>query len=392
MQQERFRPDAAGPLQGVRVLDLSQVLVGNVLTAVLADLGADVIKIEPPRGDPLRLWMDGGQPLHWKLYARNKRSLVLDLKQPGPREVLSRLIGTAHILVENFRPGVLDRLGFPASRLFELKPSLVVARISGWGQTGPYRDRPGFGTMVEAASGFAHKNGFPDGPPVLPNLGLADNIAGLYGATAVMVALREVEVKGGQGQEIDLSLLEPMLSVLGPDAAAAKVTGNAPARVGNRSSTAAPRNLYLSKDGKYLALSASTQDMTLRLFRAMGREELIDDPRFASNSARLVHIEALDAIIGEFMGQRTLAENLAFFEAAEVTVGPVQDAFQIMADPHVQARGSLVELPDADAGSLPMHPVVPRLSRTPGALRFAAPALNQHEAEILAELGLRAKD
>jgi crotonobetainyl-CoA:carnitine CoA-transferase CaiB-like acyl-CoA transferase len=383
----RFDPDATGPLDGVRVLDLSRLIAGNILTHALADMGADVIKIEPAAGDPLRAWTLQGVAVQWKVYGRNKRSIVLDLKSPHDTLILRRLIGTAQVVVENFRPGVLDRLGFGFSELMSLRPGLVVARITGWGQTGPYRNRPGFGTLVEAASGFAFKNGFPDRPPLLPNLGLADSIAGLYGASAVLAALREVEVKGGAGQEIDLSLLEPILSILGADQAVYRVTGQAPQRTGNRTPLTAPRNIYATRDGRYLALSASTEDMAFRLFRAMGQPDLCTDPRFSTNHQRVQNVELLDTMIEAFIGDRTQAENLAFFESEQITVGPIYDAAEVMADPHVIARGSIIEVEDADAGSLPMHDVVPRFSRTPGALRRPAPELDEHREEILRELG-----
>ena len=237
------------PLEGVRILDMSRLVVGNMMTHVLADMGADVIKIEPPEGDSLRAWKLSGVPVQWRVYSRNKRSLVLDLKSDVDRATLASLVETADILVENFRPGVLDRLGFPLTKLHALRPSLVVVRISGWGQTGPYKNRPGFGTLVEAASGFAYKNGWPDGPPLLPNLGLADSVAGLYAASAALAALRETEVNGGAGQEIDISLLEPIISILGADQAVHRVTGAAPGRHGNRTPLSAPRNLYVTRDG-----------------------------------------------------------------------------------------------------------------------------------------------
>ena len=388
MTAAAYLPDAPCPMDGVRVLDLTRLVVGNILTQVLADMGGDVIKVEPPEGDSLRAWKVNGVSVQWKVYARNKRSIVLNLKADDDREVFRRLVSTSQILVENFRPGVLDRLGFPIETLHALQPKLVIVRISAWGQTGPYRNRPGFGTLVEAASGFAHKTGFPDGPPVLPNLGLADGIAGLYGASAALVALREVEVGGGRGQEIDLSLLEPILSILGADQAVYRASGEVPGRQGNRSNLSAPRNTYATKDGRYVALSASTPEMVTRLCEAIGRPDLLTDPRFRTNADRVRNVEALDEIIGAFMSARTQAEVLAFFEAAEVTVGPVYDAVQLMEDAHVQARGAIVEVPDDELGSLPMHAVVPRLSRTPGALRRPAPDLNQHAAELLAELGL----
>jgi crotonobetainyl-CoA:carnitine CoA-transferase CaiB-like acyl-CoA transferase len=290
--------------------------------------------------------------------------------------------------VENFRPGVLERLGIGPDVLHALQPKLVIVRISGWGQTGPYRNRPGFGTLVEAASGFAHKNGFADGPPLLPNLGLADSIAGIYGASAALVALREAEVKGGSGQEVDISLLEPILSVLGADQAVHRVTGEIPGRHGNRTPLSSPRNIYETSDAGFVALSASTPGMVVRLFTAIGRADLINDDRFDTNAKRVKNVEQLDAIIGGFIRRKTLAENLAFFDEAEVTVGPIYDAVQLMNDEHVQVRGSIIEVSDDEVGSLPMHAVVPRFSRTPGTIRRQAPRLNEHAAELLAELGL----
>jgi crotonobetainyl-CoA:carnitine CoA-transferase CaiB-like acyl-CoA transferase len=382
---EQYAREAKCPLDGVRVLDLSRLVAGNMLTHVLADLGADVIKVEPPEGDSLRAWKLNGVCVQWKVYARNKRSIVLNLKKPEDKDIFCRLVASAQILVENFRPGVLDRLGFSLEDMHRIQPKLVVMRISGWGNTGPYRDKPGFGTLVEAASGFAFKNGFPDREPLLPNLGLADSIAGLYGASAVLVALREAERDGGKGQEIDLSLLEPMISVLGADQAVHRVTGEVPTRTGNRTKLSAPRNIYLTRDGGYVALSASTPDMAFRLFRSIGRPDLCDDPRFSTNESRVKNVEELDEIVGGFIKARTLAENLAFFEAAEVTVGPIHDAASLMDDPHIKARQSIVEMADDEIGSLPMHAVVGRLSATPGAIRRPAPQLDEHRAEILKE-------
>jgi crotonobetainyl-CoA:carnitine CoA-transferase CaiB-like acyl-CoA transferase len=384
------QPKARGPLVGVRILDLSRLVVGNVMTQALADMGADVIKIEPPEGDSLRHWIVEGVPIQWKVYSRNKRSIVLDLKSEQDSAVFADLVETAQVLIENFRPGVLDRLGFHAKRLHALQPGLVIVRISGWGQTGPYRNRPGFGTLVEAASGFAHKNGFPDSPPLLPNLGLADSVAGLHAAAAALAALREVEVSGGPGQEVDISLLEPLVSILGADQAVFRVTGKAPGRHGNRTPLAAPRNLFKTSDDRFIALASSMQVMTERLFRAIEREDLITDPRFLTNEKRVQNVDELDAIIAKFIGERTLKEALAFFEAAEVSVGPIYDAADLMADEHVRARGSIIEFPDDQVGSLPMHNVVPRFSVTPGEITRPAPKLNEHADELRAELAQRA--
>jgi crotonobetainyl-CoA:carnitine CoA-transferase CaiB-like acyl-CoA transferase len=280
----------------------------------------------------------------------------------------------------------MEAAGFGPEPVARLNAKLVFVRVSGFGQTGPYAHRPGFGSLVEAMSGFAAKNGFADKPPALPNFALADMVAGIQGAFAVMVALREAERLGGAGQVIDLSLLEPLHATLGPEAAAWRITGRIPPRSGNRASITAPRNVYETSDGGWVALSASTQAMTERLFRAIGRPDMIGDPRFRTNADRLEHVEEVDAVIGAFVGARSLAENLRFFEAAETTVGPVYDAAGFESDPHVRGRGVLVEMEDKELGSVPMHAVVPRLSRTPGALRRPAPDLGEHEAELLGPL------
>lgn len=375
-----------GPLAGVRVLDLSRLVAGNMLTLQLADFGAEVIKLEPHEGDPLRHWQEDGLSAYWAVYSRNKKSVRLDLRSDEGKALLARLVPTAQVLVEGFRPGTLEAAGFGPDRLLALNPKLVVVRVSGFGQTGPYRGRPGFGSLIEAMSGFAAKNGFADKPPALPNLALADMVAGLSGAFAAVVALREAEREDGKGQVVDLSLLEPLHSTLGPDAAVHRLTGRVPSRVGNRVSITAPRNVYPTSDGQWVALSASTQGMAERLFRAIGRPELIGDPRFRTNSDRLDNVEALDAIVGEYMAARTLAENLAYFGAADVTVGPVYDPAGFGTDPHVRGRGVLVEVMDPECGPIPMHAPVPRLSTTPGSIRRPAPRLGEHEAEVLAAL------
>ncbi len=386
MTPEPFRPDQPCPLDGLRVLDFSRLVAGNMLTLQLADFGAEVIKLEPDGGDPLRHWREDGVSAYWKVYGRNKKSIRLDLRTAAGKALLTRLIPTADVLVESFRPGSMEAAGFGADAVAALNPRLVFVRVSGYGQTGPYAQRPGFGSLAEAMSGFAAKNGFADKPPALPNLALADMVAGIQGAFAVMVALREAERPGGRGQVVDLSLLEPLHATLGPDAAAWRITGRIPPRSGNQASITAPRNVYATADGGWVALSASTQAMTERLFRAIGRPDMIDDPRFRTNADRLTHVAEIDAVVGAFVGCRTLAENLAFFGAAETTVGPVYDAAGFEHDPHVQGRGVLVEMADEELGSIPMHAVVPRLSATPGALRRPAPKLGEHEAEILGPL------
>ena len=388
LHQRAYDPTAQGPLDGVRIVDLSRLFAGNLLTQVLADYGAEVIKVEPPEGDTLRAWQTRGVATHWKIYARNKRSLCLDLRKPETIGIVKTLAGTAAMLVESFRPGVLEDMGLAPSLLHALNPKLVVVRISGWGQGGPYSQRPGFGTLVEGMSGFAAINGFAAREPVLPPMYLADAIAGLYGASATMIALRVVECNGGLGQVIDLPLLDPLFSIIGPQAAQFRLTGEVKARTGSRSTNSAPRNAYRCKDGLYVGLSASIQKMAERLFKAIGRADLIDDPRYRTNADRVRNAAELDAIIGAFVAERTQAETVAYFEAHNVTIGPIYDTAQIVEDPHVIARELVADYPDAEMGLLPMHAVVPRLSGTPGAIRTPAPRLGQHSREILASLGI----
>jgi crotonobetainyl-CoA:carnitine CoA-transferase CaiB-like acyl-CoA transferase len=388
LKKRNYEPESRGPLAGLRVLDLSRLFAGNLLTQILGDFGAEVIKIEPPAGDTLRAWQTNGVSTHWKIYARNKKSLCLDLRKPGARELLLRFVPSAQVFVESFRPGTLEKMELAPEMLLERNPNLVILRISGWGQSGPYKRRPGFGTLIEALSGFASMNGFADREPVLPPMYLADGVAGLYGAVAAMIALREVEQNGGRGQVIDLPLLDPLFAILGPHAASYRLTGKVKPRTGSRSSISAPRNVYKCKDGKYVALSASTEKMTRRLFHAIARPELADDPRFRTNADRVKCAEELDAVVGGFIAQRTQSENVAFFEQAEVTIGPVYDISQILEDPHVIEREVVADYPDPEMGAFPMHHVVARFLQTPASIRTPAPLLGEHNRELLREVGV----
>jgi len=386
--RKEFEPGAACPLDGIRVLDLSRLVSGNMVSLQLADFGAEVIKVETPgRGDPLRHWDVEGQSTAWKVYARNKKSITLDLRHAEGAEILLRLADGADVLIENFRPGVLEKTPFAPDVLMARNPGLILLRISGWGQTGPYRARVGFGSLVEGASGFAAANGFEDREPVLPPLALADMTAGLYGAMSVLVALRHREVQGGRGQVIDLSLLEPIFSTLGPQAANYKLTGKNPPRNGSRSNTAAPRGVYKSKDGKWISMSASIQSMAERVFRAMGHADLITDPRFLTNGLRVKNNDDLDPLVVEWIGGMTLDECMEIFQRDGITAAPVLDVSQIVEDPHFLEREIIVDLPDDDLGTVPMHNIIPRLSQSPGRFRRPAPKLGEHNAEILGPLG-----
>ncbi|MBI1735111.1 MAG: CoA transferase [Candidatus Rokubacteria bacterium] len=392
LPKQRFDPTGKGPLRGVRVLDFSRLVAGNMLSLQLADFGAEVVKVEAPgRGDTLRDWREKGISVHWKVYARNKKSITLDLKAPDAPDIILDLVSHFDVMIEGFRFRYLEKLGVGPDVLMARNPKLVVVRVSGFGQTGPYAKRPGFGTLVEAMSGFASRNGFEDREPVLPPLAMADMIAGLYGAMATVIAVRDIETNGGTGQVIDVSLLESIFSILGPEPAIHKLTQRIRKRVGSASEGTSPRNVYATNDGGWVAISASTQDMTERLFRAIGRGDLNDNRLFKTNAERIKRRHEVDAIVGDWIKARTLAENIAYFEEAGVTAAPVYDVAQFLDDPHVQERGIVVETPDDEMGELPMHAVVPRLSRTPGVLCAPAPAVGQHNDEIYGRIGYSAE-
>ena len=375
-----------GPLQGIRVLDLSRLVAGNMLSMYLADFGADVIKVEREgNGDDLRNWKEAGHDIYWKVYGRNKRSLALDLKTVAGKALLEKLIPSADVFIENFVPGGLEKLGFHPDRLLALNPRLIIVRISGWGQTGPYSHRPGFGTLVEAMSGFAYLNGYPDRPPVLPPLALADMLAGIYGAAGVLTALRAVD-QDGQGQVIDLSLFEPVFSLVSSEAARFEVTGESTSRLGNQAAHTAPRNVYPTNDGHHIAMSGSMQSMAMRIVDTIGRPELKEDVRFSTNLARVNHRIELDRIIGDYIGTRSLDECMSVFERCGVTAAPICSVADLLDHPYTLGREAIVRLEDDQLGSLPMHNIIPRLSRTPGGFTRPAPSLGADTATIQAEL------
>ena len=387
LTRRAFDPAAKGALDGLRVVDLSRLVAGNMLTKMLSDQGAEVIKVEPPAGDSLRAWKVGGVETSWKTWCRNKRSICLDLRQPEAISIVKRLAETAAIFVESFKPGVLEEMGLSPATLHVLNPRLVIVRVSGWGQTGPFAHKPGFGTLVEGYSGFAAINGYADRAPVLPPMFMADAYAGLMGASSTLIALRHAEATG-TGQVIDLSLFEPIFSVLEPQMANYRISGKVKPRTGSRSTNTAPRNAYQTRDGGWVGLSSSTQAIFVKLMKSIGRAELVDDPRFRTNSDRIRHIEEIDSVVREAIALLTMEQALAQFDRDGVTIGPIMDVAGLETDHYVAGREALIEVPDAQMpeGWLPMHGEVPRLSATPGILRNPAPTLGQDNDTLLGPL------
>lgn len=380
---------AAGPLQGLRILDVGTIFAGPLIGAHLGDLGADVVKIEPPRGDDVRRLgaVKNGVALWWKLVARNKRLASVDLTRPEGAEIVRRLARTADVLVENYRPGKLESWGLGYEALSKVNPGLVVLHISGYGRTGPYRDRPGFGTLAEAFCGFAHTNGQPDGPPSLPAFPIADTVAALVGCSTVLAALHERDVSG-RGQEVELDLYESLLTLMGNMLVDYDQLGVVAQRRGNRSKTSVPRNAYPTSDRRWVVLSSTTDAMAARVFRAIGREDLANDPSLSTNVQRSTRVDEIDAIVAGWIAQRTQAEALEQLRAFDVAAGPINDVARFVADPHVQARGTLVTLQDPDLGPLRMPGATARFQRTPGRVRWAGrAAIGADTREIVAEAG-----
>ncbi|NDB68728.1 MAG: CoA transferase [Methylocystaceae bacterium] len=383
-----------GPLNGLRVIDAATLFAGPVIASLLGDFGAEIIKIEHPSGDALRKtgYQKDGVPLWWKVVGRNKRCITLNLKSGG--DIFKKLVSTADVLIENFRPGTLESWGLGWDVLSELNPRLVMVRVTGFGQNGPYANKPGFGTLAEAMSGFAHITGMPDGPPTLPPFGLADGIAAQYGAFATMFALYERDAKGsGMGQYIDLSLYEPIFALLGYQPTLYDQLGVVQNRTGNRSINNAPRNTYSTKDGRWVALSASAPSIVKRVLTLTGGEQVAADPRFQTAADRVKHIEEIDAIVGGWISRHTLDEVLKIFEEYEGAVAPVYDIAQIFEDPHFKARNDLISVPDAELGTVKMQNAFPFMSRTPGQVRHAGQPLGYETKDILQdELGLSDDD
>jgi len=382
----------AMPLEGLKVIDCATLFAGPLISTLMGDFGADVIKIEHPSGDPIRNmgYKKEGHGLWWKVAGRNKRCIALNLKDPEDAEIFKALVAEADVLVENFRTGTLESWGLGWEELSAINPRLIMVRVTGFGQSGPYRRRAGFGTLAEAMSGFAFITGEPDGPPTLPPFGLADGVAAYFGCFASMFAIYERDVRGsGKGQFIDLAIYEPIFALLGPQPTVYDQLGIIQTRTGNRSVNNAPRNAYKTRDGRWVALSAASPSIVRRVLDLTGGPGTADDPRFQTNLDRVRHVEEIDRIVGGWIGRHDLADVIEAFERVEAAIAPIYDIEQIFQDPQFRERRSIIAVEDEDLGPVVMQNVFPTLSRTPGRIRFAGGRIDQHREEILAELSNR---
>lgn len=377
-----------GPLAGLRVLDLGTVYAAPITAMLLGDWGADVIKVEHPRGDPARSHglSKKGHGLWWKVISRNKRTITLNFSKPEGQDILRRLADQADVVIENFRPGVMEKWGLGPEDLQKVNPSLIVLRVTGFGQTGPYAKRRAFGTLAEAMSGFAHLTGQPDGPPTLPPFGLADGVAGLSGAYAVMLALYNRDAKAGFGQVIDLSLLEPLVGILGPGPTVFDQLGIKPGRHGNQSRNNAPRNLYLTSDQRWVAVSGSTTSVADRVMRLVGRPDIADQPWFPQAGERVRHSDLIDPPVAQWIRERPYDEVYEAFHEAGAALAPVYDIEQLTSDPQVQERDMITTIEDEDLGPLKMQNLFFRMDKTQGEIRHGGRRLGQDTDSVLDEL------
>ena len=377
------------PPESLKVLDSSRLAAGNMVSHMFADFGADVIKIEKPgKGDDLRNWKVNGISHWWAVYSRNKRSIALNLKEEEGLNLLEELVKTADVFIENFVPGTLEKWGVGPEKLIKLNNKIIILRISGWGQTGIYKNAPGFGSLVEGMSGFASMTGEKGKGPLLPPTALADMVAGLTGFGAILMAILASKKNDLGGQVIDLSLFEPLFSIIGPWAASYQISGDTPKRMGNRSNVAAPRGIYRTKDNKYISLSASMQSMWEKLAKTIGQKELITDHRFLTNTDRLNNNDDLDDVISKFMRSSNRENLLKIFLDAGVTVGPVLDISELVEHPYILDREVLIEHEDTEFGNILMHQTFPRLSKTPGKITKSAPLVGENTDDILREIGI----
>lgn len=393
MSGQDNRDESFGPLQGLRVLDAGTMIAGPLAATQLADFGADVVKIEQPRvGDPMRDWTPTKEDrsLWWKVIGRNKKLITLALNTEQGQALFKRMVADTDIVIENYRPGTFERWGFGYDVLSDINPGLVLVRVSGFGQYGPYSHRGGYGTVAEAFTGVPSFTGFPDRPPTLPGFPLADSVAATMSAMSAMFAVYRRDQGGsGRGQVIDVSLFEPLFRLVESQVIGYDQLGIVKARQGNRLAEDSPRNTYRTSDGRWIAVSASSQPTFERLAEAIGMPELAADPRFDGNNNRCQHADLLDGLIGDWFGQHPFAEIMKLFNERNVVAGPVVDISDIFGDPHYAARDCIVEVPDSDFGSVRMQGVTPKMSETPGRVTRSGGDLGaDNETVFLTELGL----
>jgi crotonobetainyl-CoA:carnitine CoA-transferase CaiB-like acyl-CoA transferase len=387
--------DAPGPLRGLRVIEAATLAAGPMVGTALGEFGAEVIKVEPPgSGDPMRTWgaRRDGIGLVWKSVSRNKRCVTLDLRQPEGQELFHRLLDVSDVFVVGNRPSALERWGIDYESVHAAHPQIVMLHVSGYGGGGPKSDRPGYGTLAEAMSGFAHLTGQPDGPPTLPPFMLADGVASLAATYAVMMALYHRDVHGGTGQLVDVNLIEPLARLIESSTLTFDQLGIAPGRVGNRLDASAPRNAYRTSDGRWLAISSASPTIAVRVYRAIDRPDLAEDPEYVDPVRRQSRAREVDALVADWIATRTLDEAMVVFHAAEVAAAPVYDAEQLLADEHLRARGFFVEVDDPDFGKVTVQAPAAVLSETPGHIDHLGRALGADNDEVYGGLlGLAAE-
>ncbi|NEX64666.1 CoA transferase [Noviherbaspirillum sp. 17J57-3] len=383
---------ASGPLAGVKVIEMGTLIAGPFGGRLLAEFGADVIKIEvPEKGDPIRNWRilhDNGTSLWWYVQSRNKRCITLDCGDPEGLDVLKRLLKEADVLIENFRPGTLDKWGLTPQVLQEINPRLVVSRISGFGQTGPYSKRAGFGAIGESMGGIRYLTGYPNMAPTRVGISLGDSVAALYSVIGILMALYHRDCNGGGGQEIDVALYEAVFSLMESMVPEYDKKGIVRERTGSILPGIAPSNVYPTSDGKYAVIAANGDAIVQRLLTVMGRPDLIDDDRFRNNAARVRHMEFIDALITGWTETRTLAECLQQLNDNGIPAGPIYSIADIFDDPQYLARDMILDVPHPEFGTLKVPGIVPKLSKTPGKIAWLGPKLGEHNVEVLRDAGV----
>ena len=382
------------PLEGIRVLELGQLIAGPFAGRMLAEFGASVVKVEPPGvGDPLRKWrlLHDGTSVWWAAQSRNKESITLDLRTPEGQDVIRRLVSETDVLIENFRPGTLEGWGLGWDELSAINPGLIMLRVSGYGQTGPYRDRPGFGVVAEAMGGLRHLSGEPERTPVRVGISIGDSLSALHGVIGILLALRHREQQGGQGQVVDVALYESVFNMMESLLPEYSVFGAVRQPAGSSLPGIAPSNAYRCSDGKYALIAGNGDSIYRRLMELIGRPDLGNDPAFAQNDGRVAQVERIDAAIGEWTARHTLDQVLAALNEARIPAGRIYDVADIAADPHYRAREMIVDdtLPDGTAVQVPG--VVPKLCGTPGTIERSAPKLGEHTDTVLESIGVDAE-